>query len=192
MSDMDLIGFLSMRRSVKAHMLSEPGPDAGQIETLIKLASRVPDHKKLAPWRFIVFEGDARARIGEVFAEICAQDEREAPSDVRLDAERQRFMRAPVVVAVVFSPKDKPGVPEQEQMLSTGAAGFSLCLAANAMGFGTCWLTEWIAYSPKVHATLGLADHERIAGFVYIGTANERQADRDRPAVGEIVMRWTG
>ncbi len=192
MTETDVIGFLGTRRSVKAHMLSEPGPDAGQLDMLIKTASRVPDHKKLAPWRFIVFEGDARARIGEVFASTCAHEERDAPSEVRLETERQRFMRAPIVVAVVFSPKDKPGVPEQEQMLSTGAAGFNLCLAANALGFGTCWLTEWIAYSPKVHAALRVAEHERIAGFVYIGTAIERQSDRDRPAVGEIMTRWTG
>jgi len=192
MTNNDVMAFLTTRRSVKPMMLCAPGPDPAQLESMLRLASRVPDHKKLAPWRFIVFEGEARSRIGEHFAQAGGDEDRQPPSDVRLQTERERFLRAPMVIAVIVSPKDKPGVPEQEQVLSTGAAAFNLCLAANAMGFGTCWLTEWIAYSPMVHAALGLGERERVAGFVYVGTAGERQGERDRPALSDIVSRWEG
>ncbi|MGL4397658.1 MAG: nitroreductase family protein, partial [Hyphomicrobium sp.] len=111
-------------------------------------------------------------------------------SPVRLETERQRFQRAPMVVAVVSSLKPKPGAPEWEQVLSAGAACFNLCLAANALGFGTCWITEWIAYSPRVRAGLGLADGERIAGFVYIGTPEAPPEERERPLVADLVSYW--
>ena len=185
-----LIETLLTRRSAKPALLSEPGPNADELQQILTAAARVPDHKKLAPWRFIVFEGDARAEFGRVLAEVCAAEEKEPPSPVRLDTERQRFLRAPLVVGVISRTKETPGAPEWEQILSAGAACFSLCVAANAMGFSTCWITEWIAYSPTVRKALGLADNERVAGFVYIGTANERQADRDRPALADVVTRW--
>ena len=184
------IELLARRRSAKPQMLGLPAPTAEELERLLTIAARVPDHKKLVPWRFVVFEGEARAQIGEVFAAACLAEEKETPSPARLDTERQRFLRAPLVVGVISRTKETPGAPEWEQILSAGAACFSLCVAANAMGFSTCWITEWIAYSPTVRKALGLADNERVAGFVYIGTANERQADRDRPALADVVTRW--
>ena len=150
----------------------------------------MPDHKKLTPWRFVVFAGEARAAFGEKLAEICAREEAEAPSDVRLETERQRFLRAPLVVAVVASPAMPSPVPEIEQTLSAGAACFNLCLAANALGYGTSWITEWYAFSPGVREVLGLGEKEQIAGFVYIGTASEAQPDRDRPDVVAITTHW--
>jgi nitroreductase len=110
---------------------------------------------------------------------------------VRLESERQRFLRAPLVVAVVSRTVENPGAPEWEQVLSAGAACFNLCLAANALGFGTAWITEWYAYSPAVARALGLAPNERIAGFVYVGTETEKQADRERPALTAITSYWT-
>ena len=187
-----VIDMLAARRSVKPGMLVAPGPSAAELDRMLTIAARVPDHKKLVPWRFIVFEGEARARMGEVIAEACQAEEREAPSPVRLDTERKRLLRAPLVVAVVSRVTEKPGAPEWEQILSAGAAAFSLCLAANALGYGTSWITEWIAYSPRVRSALGLAGHERIAGFVYIGTAVARPEERDRPALAGIVTRWQG
>lgn len=185
-----LISFLKARRSVKPDKLAAPGPSPRQLDDILTVAARVPDHKKLAPWRFIVFESEARARIGEVFADACAREEREPPSPVRLDMERGRFLRAPTVVAVISSVKQKSGAPEWEQVLSAGACCFNLCLAANALGFGSNWITEWIAYSPRVREALQLAEHERVAGFVYIGTAPEKPEERERPELSKIVSRW--
>ncbi len=173
-------------------MLGEPGPSREQLQTILTAAARVPDHKKLAPWRFIVFEGEARRHFGERLAEVCQREEAEPVSQVRLDTERGRFLRAPVVVAVVSRIERMRGVPEIEQILSAGAAAFNLCLAANALGYGTSWITEWYAFSPSMRPVLGLGEDETIAGFVYIGTANEAQSDRDRPVLGEIVSYWNG
>lgn len=187
-----VLDLLLTRRSVKAAMLAEPGPSPEQLTTILTAAARVPDHKKLEPWRFIVFEGDARARFGEALAKACAAEEREAPSHVRLEIERARLLRAPTVVAVVSRVTPNPGAPEWEQVLSCGAVCMNLCVAANALGFGTCWITEWYSYSPGVRAALRLADNERVAGFVYIGTAKERQPDRERPDLAKITSRWNG
>lgn len=173
-------------------MLGEPGPSAQDLETILTAAARVPDHKKLVPWRFVVFEGDARRRFGERLAEICQREEAEPPSAVRLETERDRFLRAPVVIGVVNRIDRSRGVPELEQVLSAGAACLNLCHTANALGFGTSWITEWYAFSQGVREVLGLGDDEQIAGFIYVGTATEKQADRDRPALGDIVTHWHG
>jgi nitroreductase len=185
-----IIDFLSARRSVKPDRLVEPGPSPSEIETILTIASRVPDHKKLAPWRFILIEGDARARLGEVVAEACVAAEAEPPSHVRLDMERGRFLRAPLVVAVVSRVTPHRSAPEWEQVLSCGAACLNLCLAANALGYGTSWLSEWIAYNKEVGTALQLGDNERVAGFIYIGTAAERSPERERPALSDIITRW--
>ncbi|MDX2201971.1 MAG: nitroreductase [Hyphomicrobiaceae bacterium] len=187
----EVLDFLLKRRSVKPAQLAEPGPSAAELETILTAAARVPDHKKLAPWRFVVFEGQARTDFGRVLLKACAAEDKETPSAVRLEAERSRLLRAPTTVAVISRHIPNPAAPEWEQLLSCGAACFNLCLAANALGFGTAWLTEWYSYSPHVRAALGLADTERIAGFIYIGTPTERQADRERPALAQIVTRWT-
>ncbi len=184
--DNDAIALLSARRSVPASALGEPGPDAVTLERLLTIAARVPDHKKLVPWRFVVLRGEARAAFGKRLAEICALREPDA-SGIRLETERNRFLRAPVVVAVVSSPVEHPACPEWEQVLSAGAVCMNLLNAATAMGYGTQWITEWYGFDEKVAAAFGLADHERFAGFVYIGTAAERPADRDRPDLARIV-----
>jgi nitroreductase len=187
-----IIAFLSARRSVKPDRLVEPGPSPAEIDTILTIASRVPDHKKLAPWRFILLEGEARARLGEVVAEACIAAEKEPPSHVRLETERTRLLRAPLVIAVVSRVTPHRSAPEWEQVLSAGAACLNLCLAANALGYGTSWITEWIAYNEAVGAALHLAANERIAGFIYVGTPTERSDERERPALAEIVSRWRG
>jgi len=186
-----VIDFLLARRSSKLALMQEPGPSAAELNTILTAAARVPDHKKLIPWRFVVFEGDARVAFGERLAEICAAEEDEDASPVRLETERQRFLRAPLVVCIVYAPRLDAPVPEIEQILSTGAVCQNLCLAANALGYGTGWITEWYAFNRSVGEIIGLADHEQVAGFVYVGTASEKQPDRDRPDLGEIVSRWS-
>lgn len=185
-----MLEFLQKRRSAKAMLLATPGPTAAELDTILACAARVPDHKKLVPWRFIVFEGEARAAFGEVLARAVATEEKEPPSPVRLEMERSRLTRAPTVVCVISRVVPTPGAPEIEQLLSCGAAAFNLCLAANALGYGTSWLTEWYSFSSNVTKALGLAANERVAGFVYIGTDSAPQDDRDRPALADIVTRW--
>ncbi len=184
-----VLELLATRRSVKPDKLAAPAPSGAELDRILTIAARVPDHKKLVPWRFMVFEGDARAAAGELFVAACKAEENE-PSHVRLETERTRFLRAPLVVAVISRVAKRPGAPEWEQILSAGAAAFNLCLAANAAGYGTNWLTEWIAYSPAVRAGLGLAENERVVAFVHIGTATEKPEERERPNLADIVTRW--
>jgi len=188
----ETIELLLKRRSAKPAMLADPGPTSEQLTTILTAATRVPDHKKLEPWRFIVFEGEARAAFGRVLLKACLAEEKETPTAGRLEMERMRLLRSPTVIAVISRATPNPAAPEWEQILSCGAACFNLCLAATALGFGTCWITEWYAYSPGVRAALKLAANERIAGFVYIGTAKERQPERERPLLAKVVSRWTG
>ena len=188
----ETIELLLKRRSAKPAMLADPGPTSEQLTTILTAATRVPDHKKLEPWRFIVFEGEARAAFGRVLLKACLAEEKETPTAGRLEMERMRLLRSPTVIAVISRTTPNPAAPEWEQILSCGAACFNLCLAATALGFGTCWITEWYAYSPGVRAALKLAANERIAGFVYIGTAKERQPERERPLLAKVVSRWTG
>jgi nitroreductase len=176
---------LRQRRSVSAAALTVPGPDREALDALLMIAARVPDHKKLAPWRFIVLQGDARGAFGESLRRICAANEPDA-SPVRLETERTRFLRAPLVVVVVSSPVPHPAAPEWEQVLSAGAVCLNLLHASAAMGYGAQWITEWYGYDEAVKAAFGLAPHERFAGFVYIGTPTERPADRDRPDIAAI------
>ncbi len=185
-----VLDFLLTRRSVKPMAMSAPGPSAAELERILTAAARVPDHKKMVPWRFIVFQGDARARFGDVLAEACAAEEKEPPTAMRLETERKRFLDAPLVVGVISRVVPHVGAPEWEQLLSAGAACFNLSLAANALGYASNWLTGWYAYSPMVKSRLGLANNERVAGFIYIGTATERPEDRERPALTSIVTHY--
>ena len=186
----EILDFLLQRRSVKPVAMGAPGPSEAELAQILTAAARVPDHKKLVPWRFIVFDGSARARFGDVLAQACAAEEKEPPSPIRIETERNRFLDAPLVVGVVSRVNPHPGAPEWEQILSAGAACFSLSLAANALGYASNWLTGWYAYSPFVTAHLGLSANERIAGFIYIGTATARPEDRERPALATIVTRY--
>lgn len=190
MPDNATITLLKTRRSVKPDLLALPAPSAEELETILTIASRVPDHKKLAPWRFVIIEGAARAKLGELAAEACKREEAEPPSHVRLDTERKRFLRAPLVIAVVSRVKETRGAPEWEQILSAGAVCMNLCVAANALGYGTTWITEWISYSKTFGEGFGLAANERIAGFVHIGTATQKPDERERPALADVVTRW--
>lgn len=186
----DLRDFLATRRSVKPAMMTGPGPTADELQAILTIGARVPDHKMMVPWRFVVFEGDARARFGEALAAACQAEEKEPPSPVRLETERARFMQAPLVIAVISKVNPVPAAPEWEQILSAGAACYNLCLAANAHGYASNWLTGWYSYSPGIRRHLELADNERIAGFVHIGRTSEKPADRPRPDLGQIVSRY--
>lgn len=185
----DTMQLLLTRRSVTANRLGEPGPGPDELRQILTAGARVPDHKKLVPWRFVLFQGEARAAFGKVLAEACAAEEKD-PTAFRLETEAGRFLRAPVVIGVISRAAQVPGVPEWEQVLSTGAACQNMLTAAAALGYGAQWITEWYAYSPRVRAALGLAGNERVAGFIYIGTAKEAPPERERPALEAIVSEW--
>jgi len=183
------IDLLKSRRSVKPIELNGPGPTAAELATLLTVASRVPDHGKLTPWRFIVFEGDARLTAGEKIAEAFRANRPDATAD-QVEYERKRLARAPLVIAVVSRAGAHVKIPEWEQVLSAGAAATSLVFAAHALGFAASWLTEWYAYDRRVLEALGVKPQERIAGFVHIGRPGKPSEDRPRPPLDEIVTRY--
>jgi nitroreductase len=183
--------YLLTRRSVGMAFLKEPGPDAGELEQLLTIATRVPDHGKIAPWRRVLIEGEARAEAGARLAEIYAR-QHPGVDDASLEIERQRFLPAPLTVVVISSPKPHPKVPEFEQLLSAGNVTFNLVHAAHALGFAASWVTRWYAFDEEAGAMLGAAPGERIVGIVHIGTPTAVIEDRPRPALGDIVTRWSG
>ena len=183
------IMLLQTRRSLKPAELVGPGPSPADLDTLLTIASRVPDHGKLTPWRFIVFEGESQLKAGAAIAAAFVAKYPEAKPD-QIDFERQRLARAPLVVAVVSRAAPHVKIPEWEQVLSAGAAAMSLVIAAHALGFSATWITEWYAYDRTVLDALGLAAHEKIAGFVHIGRPAHAPDDRPRPALADIVTRF--
>ena len=187
----DALDLLKTRRSVKPIDLAGPGPSATDLQTLLTVAARVPDHGKLVPWRFVVFQGDARLKAGEAIAAVFKTNHPEATAD-QIEFERRRLARAPLVVAVVSRAAPHVKIPEWEQVLSSGAAAMNLVHAAHALGFAASWITEWYAYDRQVLDALGLAPHERIVGFVHIGHPARGNEDRDRPALPDIVKHFPG
>ncbi len=186
----DTISLLKTRRSFPSMNLVEPGPTPEQLTDLLTIASRVPDHGKLAPWRFILFRGDARAAAGEATAAVLLKN-RPDIDEKSLAHEKNRFLRSPLVVAVVSRAAPHVKIPEWEQLMSAGAVAMNLIVAANAMGFATQWLTEWVTYDAEARHVLGLADTERLVGLVYVGTPNTDPFERPRPALADIVSEWS-
>jgi len=182
------IDLLLSRRSGSAKAMTGPGPNAEELRTILRAAARVPDHGKLFPWRFIVFEGEARARFGELLVECLKQTE--TLSAERAAQEAGRFLRAPVVVGVVSRVRAGIPIPEWEQQLSAGAVCQTMLIAAHALGFVANWLTEWCACHPLVMERLGLKPGERIAGFIYIGKSAAPLEERPRPDLEKIVTRF--
>jgi nitroreductase len=185
----DALQLLKTRRSLKPVELVAPGPTAAEIDTLLTIASRVPDHGKLVPWRFIVFEGEARTAAGEAIAEAFRAKYPDSKPE-HVEGERQRLARAPLVIAVVSRAAPHVKIPEWEQVLSAGAAAMSLVLAAHALGFAANWITEWYAYDRNALAALGVKENEKIAGFIHIGTPVHPPEDRPRPPLADIATRF--
>jgi nitroreductase len=182
--DPHALDLLLSRRSGSAKAMGEPGPSRDQLAAILKAGARAPDHGKLFPWRFIVFEGDGRERFGRMLGEILeAEGERER----QIDEETKRFLRAPLVVGVISAARELIKIPVWEQELSAGAVCQNLLIAAHASGFVGNWITEWYAYHPKVKERLGLKPGERVAGFIYIGTSAVELEERPRPEMDKIV-----
>jgi nitroreductase len=185
----DAIDLLKTRRSIKPREMTGPGPSAAELETILTIGARVPDHGKLAPWRFIIFEGDARERAGEVIAKVFARKNPNA-QPAEIDIEKRRLTDAPLVIGIVSFTKPHPKVPPWEQELSAGASAMNIVTAATALGYGACWLTGWFAFDRDVLDGLGLKADEKLAGFIHIGTAGKPSEDRPRPALSDIVTRF--
>lgn len=185
----ETIHLLKKRRSAPALALTPPGPTAEELETILCIASRVPDHGKLAPWRFIVYEGEGRDRAGEIVADVYAKAHPGADSS-ELAFEKRRFSLAPLVIGVVSRAGPHEKIPEWEQVLSAGAVCMNLIVAANALGFASVWLSEWYAYDRAALGRLGIGENEKVAGFIHIGRAPNPREDRPRPALADIVTRF--
>jgi len=183
------LDLLLSRRSGSAKTMTGPGPNPEDLRTILTAGARVPDHGKLAPWRFIVFEGEGRERMGAVLVKALAASEPNA-SPARIEQERTRFLRAPVVVAVVSSAREQIPIPVWEQELSAGAVCQTMLIAAHAMGYVGQWVTEWCAYDPAVKHAIGLKAGERIAGYLYFGQPAEPLEERPRPNLEALVTRF--
>ncbi len=185
----DALELLKLRRSVKPREMTGPGPSPTELETILTIGARVPDHGKLTPWRFIVFEGDARARAGDVIAKVFARKNPGAPA-AEIEIEKRRLMDAPLVIGVVSFTRPHPNVPPWEQELSAGASAMNIVTAATALGYGANWLTGWFAFDRDVLEGFGLKADEKLAGFIHIGTVTKPNEDRPRPALSDIVTRF--
>lgn len=182
-----VLDFLAARRSNLAKAMGGPGPSAEQLDEILQIGVRVPDHRKLAPWKLIVFQDDARSEFGQTIAAAYRADNPDHPEE-RVAFEAARFLRAPLVIAVISTPKDcARGTPVWEQQLSAGAVCMNLCLASQASGFGAQWLTEWYAFDARISAALGMEERDKIAGFVYIGTPTQAALPRVRPDLKDVV-----
>lgn len=186
-----IFDFLAQRSSTPISAISGPAPEGEELAALLKVAARVPDHGRLTPWRFILYRGDARLKVGEYLARRAEEIEGPMPEG-RKEKELTRFSRPPLVVGVVSAPVAHERIPEWEQFLSAGAVAMNLCTAANALGYASNWITNWYSDDASARAFLGLAPNERVAGFVHIGTAANKMPERPRADMDKIVTEYSG
>lgn len=189
MPDNCFLQALDQRVSVPSRQLGEPAPDPATLLRMLQTAVRVPDHGKLVPYRFLELRGDARHALGEFLARRSLERDPQA-ADAVIEKDRQRFSHAPLIITVIARLQTEHKVPVQEQLLTAGCVCFALLQAAQGFGFGAQWLTAWMAYDSAVAHHLGLADDERIVGFIHIGTPKLQVPDRDRPDPATLLQAW--
>jgi nitroreductase len=185
-----LLSFLKSRKSASAKAMGEPGPSMAQLDEILHVAVRVPDHGKLNPWRFVVFEGAAREEVGKLFAKRWAALHPEHGKE-SLDFQQGLFTRAPLVVVVVSTAAQHVKIPVWEQQMSSAAVCYNIVLAAQALGFDAQWQTDWIAYDEGAKLAMGVSATENVAGVIYVGTSTVALEDRPRPDVSQLVTKWT-
>jgi nitroreductase len=183
------LSLLLTRRSGKARDMVAPGPDEAQLTAILGAAARVPDHGKLAPWRFVVVPTEARSALADGL-ETAYRAEKPEAGRLELQAARDFALQAPTLVVVLSRPRESH-IPRWEQEMSAGAATMNLLTAAHASGFVASWLTGWAAFSPAVHALLG-EPGERIVGFVFMGSPAKPLEERPRPVLADVVRIWKG
>ena len=189
---MEALDAVMTRSSVAPAFLAEPAPEGTALERILAAGASAPDHGRLRPWRFIVIRGEARVRLGEVFAAALRQRQPDA-SEAAIEQERARPLRAPLLIAVVAKVDPQhPKIPEVEQILSTGAAVQNMLIAAHAQGFGAKWLTGANAYDAHVKAALGLCPDDRLAGFVHLGSVDGKPPAVPHADPTELTVEWSG
>ncbi len=191
MANRPVVEFMQHRRSVLAANLHEPAPDEAALNTILGIATRVPDHAKLTPWRIKVLHKEGQQKLADIYRESFMKDNPDA-NDVMVDAAHARLTRSPLLLAVISQPNMEKveRIPLIEQQLSAGAVCTNILIAAGALGFGAQWLTGGPAYDAPVRAALGLSEHDAIAGFMHIGTPVEPPKERPRPDLTDIVSIW--
>lgn len=185
-----VLSLLKTRKSASAKAMTGPGPTPEQLAEILSCAVRVPDHGKLTPWRFILWEGDARASFGDV---MKARWQKLHPEhgEQTLGFVQGLFLRAPTILGVVSTSAEHPKIPVWEQQLSAGAVCMNILYAATALGIGCQWNTDWVAYDAEIAAAMGLAPHEKLAGLIYLGTPAAPYEDRPRPDPQSLLTRWS-
>lgn len=186
------LALLRTRRSGRPRDMIEPGPDAAQMRDILAIAARTPDHGKLAPWRFIHIGREARPAFRDLLERAYRAGHADSPTRPELEAVDRFALQAPELVVVLSSPVEGTKIPLWEQELSCGAACMNLLLAAHASGFTGGWVTGWATYSPLVLEGLGGGPHERIAGFIFLGTPAQPLEERVRPPLDQVISDWTG
>lgn len=181
----EVLHFLARRRSASAVTLAEPAPSAAELEALLRIAVRVPDHGKLSPWRFVVLSGEAKAQAAARLEALAA-----GRGDARWVAKLVKLKVPPLAVVVVSRARAGLDIPEWEQQLSAGAVCTLLLISAQAMGYGANWITDWYSYDAEARAILGLSADERIAGVVMLGTAKEAPLERERADAAALTSVW--
>ena len=181
----EVLARLAVRRSASAQLLIAPGPSEAEIEQILHLGARTPDHGKLFPWRFVVLGPQSRADLSEALAAL-AETQGRVDKDLAVLA---KLANPPLTIMVVSTPIQGHKVPVWEQQLSAGAVCMNLEHAADAMGFSASWITDWYAYDPATRPLLGLKDGEQVAGFIHIGTLTEPPLERPRPEISTKVTR---
>lgn len=180
----EVLRFLARRRSASAVTLAAPAPSPAELEALLNLAVRVPDHGKLSPWRFILLEGEAKTRFADRLETLAL-----SRGDSKAAAKLGKLRIPPMGVAVISSPRPSE-IPEWEQLLSAGAVCTTLLYAAQALGYGANWITDWYAYDSKAREILGLSPSEQVAGFIFMGTSADAPLERERPQAAALIQRW--
>lgn len=180
------LDLLLTRRSLNVSQLTDPGPNADELETILRIATRVPDHGKLAPWRIIVIQGDARISVGAAWADIYARQNPEALPEL-VEFERKRLLRAPLILAVHTRIVNLQKIPRWEQILSGAGVCLNALIAANALGYYGTWVSEWVAYDAEAKSALDIPAEDEVVGYVYIGSALTPTEERPRPTLSDIV-----
>ena len=171
--------------------LTDPAPDQAALDRMMEAANRAPDHGRLRPWRFIVLQGEARERFGDVLVETLKKRDPNV-IDTMVDRERAKPLRAPMILVAVAKTQESKKIPEIEQIVAVGAATQNVMLTAHAMGYGARWRTGDSAYDDGVKKALGLDPTDKIVGYVYLGTASVPGMPPKGMADIQVLSEWTG
>lgn len=182
------LSLLETRRSAKPRELVGPGPTTGEIERIFTIATRVPDHGKLTPWRFVTVAEEQRGELAALLREALTEENPDSkPAHFGKEDEFAHY--AGQLVVLISAPVENHKIPVWEQQLSCGTVGMNLLLAAHALGYAAGWVTGWRAYSPRVNAAF-CDPGERIAGFIFIGHPGRELEERERPELSSVWKPW--